>query len=42
LKKKKEKNKNEFKAKIYLIEPFLFYTQDTIESVSNLESIVVL
>jgi hypothetical protein len=42
LKKKKEKNKNGLKAKVYVIEPFLFCTQDTIEGVSDLGSIVVL
>jgi hypothetical protein len=40
-KKKKEKNKNGLKAKVYLIGPFLFCTQDTIEDVSDLRSIVV-
>jgi hypothetical protein len=42
LEKKKEKNKNGLKAKVYVIGPFLFYTQDTIEGVSDLGSIAVL
>jgi hypothetical protein len=42
LEKKKEKNKNGLKAKVYVIGPFLFCTQDTIEGVSDLESIAVL
>jgi hypothetical protein len=42
LKKKKEKNKNRLKAKVYVIGPFLFCTQDTIEGVSDLGSIVIL
>jgi hypothetical protein len=42
LKKKKEKNKNGLKEKVYVIGLFLFCTQDTIEGVSNLGSIVVL
>jgi hypothetical protein len=42
LEKKKEKNKNGFKAKVYVIGSFLFCTQDTIEGVSDLESIAVL
>jgi hypothetical protein len=41
-KKKKEKNKNKLKAKVYVIGLFLFFTQDTIEGVSDLRSIVVL
>ena len=41
LEKKKEKNKNwVIKAKVY--DRFLFYTQDTIEGVSDLGSIAVL
>jgi hypothetical protein len=42
LEKKKEKNRNGLKAKVYVIGPFLFYTQDTIEGVSDLGLIVVL
>jgi hypothetical protein len=42
LEKKKEKNKNGLKSKVYVIGPFLFCTQDTIEGVSDLGSIVVL
>jgi hypothetical protein len=42
LEKKKEKNKNRLKAKVYLIGPFLFYTQDTKEGVSDLGSIAIL
>jgi hypothetical protein len=42
LKKKKEKNKNRLKAKVYVIGPFLFCTQDTIKGVSDLGSIVIL
>jgi hypothetical protein len=42
LENKKEKNKNGLRAKVYVIGPFLFYTQDTIEDVSDLGSIVVL
>jgi hypothetical protein len=42
LEKKKEKNKNRLKAKVYLIGPFLFCTQDTIEGVSDLGSIAIL
>jgi hypothetical protein len=42
LEKKKEKNKNRLKAKVYLIGLFLFCTQDTIEGVSDLGSIAVL
>jgi hypothetical protein len=42
LEKKKEKNKNRLKAKVYLIGPFLFYTQDTKEDVSDLGSIAIL
>jgi hypothetical protein len=41
LEKKKEKNKNGLKAKVYVIGPFLFCTQDTIEGVSDLGSIAV-
>jgi hypothetical protein len=40
--KMKEKNKNGLKAKVYMIGLFLFCTQDTIEGVSDLGSIVVL
>jgi hypothetical protein len=40
--KKKEKNKNRLKAKVYVIGPFLFYTQDTIEGVSDLGLIAIL
>jgi hypothetical protein len=40
--KKKEKNKNRLKAKVYVIGPFLFCTQDTIEGVSDLGLIAVL
>jgi hypothetical protein len=42
LEKKKEKNKNRLKAKIYVIESFLFCTQDTIERVNDLGLIAVL
>jgi hypothetical protein len=42
VKKKKEKNKNGLKAKVYVIGSFLFCTQDTIEGVSDLGLIVVL
>jgi hypothetical protein len=42
LKKKKEKNRNGLKAKVYVIGPFLFCTQDTIEGVSDLGSIAIL
>jgi hypothetical protein len=42
LEKKKEKNKNRFKAKVYVVGPFLFCTQDTIEGVSDLGSIAIL
>jgi hypothetical protein len=42
LKKKKEKNKNGLKAKVYVIGLFLFCTQDTIEGVSDLGSIAIL
>jgi hypothetical protein len=42
LEKKKEKNKNEHKAKVYWYKPFLFYTQDTIEGVSDLGSLAIL
>jgi hypothetical protein len=38
----KEKNKNGLKAKVYVIGPFLFCTQDTIEGVNDLGSIAVL
>jgi hypothetical protein len=41
-KRRKRKNKNRLKAKVYLIESFLFCTQDTIEGVSDLGSIAVL
>jgi hypothetical protein len=37
--KEERKNKNGLKAKVYVIGPFLFCTQDTIEGVSDLESI---
>jgi hypothetical protein len=40
--KEKNKNKNGLKAKVYVIRLFLFCTQDTIEGVSDLGSIVVL
>jgi hypothetical protein len=36
LEKKKEKNKNRLKAKVYLIGLFFFCTQDIIEGVSDL------
>jgi hypothetical protein len=39
---KEEKNKNELKANVYVLGPFLFCTQDTIEGVSDLRWIVVL
>jgi hypothetical protein len=42
LEKKKEKNKNGLKTKVYVTRPVLFCTQDTIEGVSDLGSIVVL
>jgi hypothetical protein len=42
LAKKKEKNKNELKANVYMLGPFLFCTQDTIEGVSDLGWIAVL
>jgi hypothetical protein len=42
LEKKKDKNKNRLKAKAYVIGPFLFYTQDTIEDMSDVGSIAVL
>jgi hypothetical protein len=42
LEKKKEKNKNGLKAKVYVIGSFLFCTQDTIEGVSDLGLIAVL
>jgi hypothetical protein len=38
----KRREKNRLKAKVYVIGPFLFFTQDTIEGVSDLGSIVVL
>jgi hypothetical protein len=41
-KKKGKKTKNRLKAKVYVIGPFLFCTQDTIEGVSDLGSIAVL
>jgi hypothetical protein len=37
LEKKKEKNKNGLKTKVYVIGSFLFCTQDTIEDVSDYE-----
>jgi hypothetical protein len=40
--KEERKNKNGLKTKVYVIGPFLFYTQDTIEGVRDLGSIVVL
>jgi hypothetical protein len=42
LEKKKEKNKNELKPKVYVIGPFLFCNQYTIEGLSDLGSIAVL
>jgi hypothetical protein len=39
---KEEREKNGLKTKVYVIGPFLFCTQDTIEGVSDLGSIVVL
>jgi hypothetical protein len=42
LEKKKEKNKNGLKAKVYWYESFLVFTQDTIEGVSGLGLIAVL
>jgi hypothetical protein len=41
-KKKKEKNKIGLKAKVYVIGLFLFCTQDIIEGLGDLGSIVVL
>jgi hypothetical protein len=41
LEKKKEKNKK-LKVKVYLVRSFLICTQDTIEDVSDLDSIVLL
>jgi hypothetical protein len=38
----KNKEKNRLKAKVYVIEPFLFCPQDTIEDVSDLGSIAIL
>jgi hypothetical protein len=40
--KEERENKNGLKAKVYVIGPFLFCTQDTIEGVSDLGSIAVL
>jgi hypothetical protein len=40
--KEERKNKNELKAKVYVIGSFLFCTQDIIDGVSDLGSIVVL
>jgi hypothetical protein len=40
--KEERENKNGLKAKVYVIVLFLFCTQDTIEDVSDLGSIVVL
>jgi hypothetical protein len=42
LEKKKEKNKNRLKAKVYVIGLFLFCTQYAIEGVSDLGLIAVL
>jgi hypothetical protein len=42
LEKKKDKDKNRLKTKVYVIGPFLSCTQDTIEGVSDLGSIAVL
>jgi hypothetical protein len=42
LKKEERENRNEFKAKIYVIGLFLFCTQDTKETMSDLGSIAVL
>jgi hypothetical protein len=42
LEKEKEKNKNRLKTKVYVIGPFLFCTQDTIEGMSDLGMITVL
>jgi hypothetical protein len=39
---KEESKKNRLKAKVYIIGPFLFYTQDTIEGVSDLGLIAIL
>jgi hypothetical protein len=36
--KRRKKNRNELKTKVYVIGPFLFCTQDTIEGVSDLGS----
>jgi hypothetical protein len=41
-KEEREKTKNGLKTKVYVIWPFLFCTQDTIEGVSDLGSIAVL
>jgi hypothetical protein len=41
-KRRKRKTKNRLKVKVYLIGLFLFCTQDTIEGVSDLGSIVIL
>jgi hypothetical protein len=41
-KRRKEKNKNGLKAKVYVIGSFLFCTQDTIDGVSDLGLIAVL
>jgi hypothetical protein len=40
--KEERENKNGLKAKVYVIGPFLFFTQDTIEGVSGLGSLAVL
>jgi hypothetical protein len=40
--KEERENKNGLKAKIYVIGPFLFCSQDTIEVVGDLGSIAVL
>jgi hypothetical protein len=40
-KEEREKQKG-LKAKVYMIGPFLFYTQNTIEDVSDLGSIAIL
>jgi hypothetical protein len=42
LEKKKNKNKNELKAKVYLIGLFLVCTQNIIDGVSGLGSIALL
>jgi hypothetical protein len=40
--KRRKKNKNGLKTKVYVIGPFLFCTQDTIEGVSDLGSIAII